>query len=631
MTATDDQRGLSQQQQFGIYRLDSLIGRGAVGEVYRAFDTAKKRAVALKVLAPQFAADAEFQARFRRESELAAMLTNPHIVPIHDFGEIENRLFLDMRLIDGPDLSVLIKQDGAMPVARAVDLVGQVASALSAAHAHGLLHRDVKPSNVLTVPTEVGDGDFAYLTDFGVARSVGGRGATTITGKGATIGTLEYMAPERFESDDLDHRVDVYALGCVLYECLTGEKPYGVRGLTALAHAHVNGTIPRPSEKIAGIPRALDDVVATAMAKSPDDRYATMGSFATACQNAITSGTSERDRERVSVPEPRPPAGGEKVPSAGQDAVPTPPAQDQSSDGHRGGDAQAPTYVPTRERDDRVRFDPPPGPGQQQHQQQYGQGPYWHGEFGQNPFGQGQGQFGQGPYVPPGQWPPGGGQQAGGGYPPWGPNTGQQPAQRRRSPWVWVAVAAVALLVLGGIGTAIAVAGAAGSSTPTTVASPPPSTTPPSTPSTAPTSSYYSGAPSSQGYTVQSMFGTGNGTCSTAGLRANEIDGLFCDSGGAIDRVFVQYSTSADLYVAGLRDAYVSPGESLSYVSQSPCHYDYRGLVSTDGGFFEEYIRVYRNSPFSEVWQAKQGSATWEQLIAAPNTTVANSAVLCGG
>ncbi|MDL5158946.1 serine/threonine-protein kinase [Actinomycetospora termitidis] len=304
MTTTSGASGVG--AQLGQYRLESLVGRGAVGEVFRARDLRRNRTVALKLLAPQYAQDTEFAARFRRECQLVAELTNPHIVPIHDYGEIAGRLYMDMRLVDGPHLGELVSQHGRLSPALAVDLLGQVASALAAAHAKGLVHRDVKPSNVLTVPTEVGDGHFAALSDFGVARSVGGTGATTITGTGSTMGTLEYMAPERFRSDSLDHRVDIYALGCVLHECLTGQRPYPVHGLKAIMEAHESAPVPRPSDVVPGIPAALDQVVATAMAKDPDERYATAGQFANACRAALAGGAG--------TPPPPPPPPADPIP-----------------------------------------------------------------------------------------------------------------------------------------------------------------------------------------------------------------------------------------------------------------------------------------------------------------------------
>ncbi|HET9255197.1 MAG TPA: serine/threonine-protein kinase, partial [Pseudonocardiaceae bacterium] len=215
---------------FGPYRLEELIGKGGMGEVYRAFDTKRNRAVALKRMPAAMGADPEYVARFRREAAIAARLGSPHIVPIHDYGEIGGRLFIDMRLVSGTDLAKLLASSGPLDPGRAVGIIEQVASALDDAHAEGLAHRDVKPSNVLLTGN-----DFAYLADFGVARAVSGGTALTVTG--ATVGTLAYMAPERFQDQPGDHLADVYALGCVLYEALTGSPPFGGQGLAALMYA----------------------------------------------------------------------------------------------------------------------------------------------------------------------------------------------------------------------------------------------------------------------------------------------------------------------------------------------------------------------------------------------------------
>jgi serine/threonine-protein kinase len=185
---------------FGRYRLVELLGRGGMGEVWRAYDTTIDRVVALKVLPTNFADDQFFQERFRREAKAAAGLDEPHIVPIYDFGEIDGRLYVTMRLIKGRDLQDLLHH-GRLPPAQAVSIVEQIASALHAAHQVGLVHRDVKPSNIL-----VTDADFAYLIDFGIARAAG---QTGLTSTGSTIGTWAYMAPERFTKGDLDPRSDV--------------------------------------------------------------------------------------------------------------------------------------------------------------------------------------------------------------------------------------------------------------------------------------------------------------------------------------------------------------------------------------------------------------------------------------
>ena len=194
---------------FGQYRLIELLGRGGMGEVWRAYDTVTDRVVALKVLPANFAEDSVFQQRFRREAHAAAQLNEPHVVPIHTYGEIDGRLFVDMRLIEGRDLQTVLT-DGPLSPDRAVQIVEQVAQALYAAHAVGLVHRDVKPSNIL-----VDDNDFAYLIDFGIARAAG---ETGLTNTGATIGTWSYMAPERFQRRHGRRARRHLCLGCVLYD-----------------------------------------------------------------------------------------------------------------------------------------------------------------------------------------------------------------------------------------------------------------------------------------------------------------------------------------------------------------------------------------------------------------------------
>lgn len=253
-----------------------------MGEVYRAFDTAKRRTIALKRLPRELASDASFQARFRRESELAARLGDPHVIPIHDYGEIDSQLFIDMRLVRGTDLAGVLADQGPLAPERAVHLVSQIAEALDAAHADGLIHRDVKPSNVLLAG--VGH-DFVYLVDFGIARMMDGSG-TALTTAGSAVGTLAYMAPERFDSSG-DHRVDIYALACLLHETLTGQQPFSGDSLPALLNAHLNVAPPRPSALRADIPAALDEVVARGMAKDPRARFQRAGDLATAARASL--------------------------------------------------------------------------------------------------------------------------------------------------------------------------------------------------------------------------------------------------------------------------------------------------------------------------------------------------------
>ena len=281
-------------RQFGHYELESLVGVGGMGEVWRANDTRRDRIVALKLLPEALGNDPDFINRFRRESHVAARLREPHVIPIHDYGEIDGRLFIDMRLVDGRDLGEMLR-DGPLAPGRAIALLSQVAEALEAAHADDLVHRDIKPSNVL-----VTDNDFVYVVDFGIARSIGStRSSLTVTG--ATVGTLDYMAPERFANQPLDGRVDVYSLACVLAECLTATRPFPGEDLASLLYAHLYTDPPRPSEMVPGVPVALDEVVQRGMAKRPDDRFDSPGELIRAAKAALQA-------PAVDVPAPRAPA-----------------------------------------------------------------------------------------------------------------------------------------------------------------------------------------------------------------------------------------------------------------------------------------------------------------------------------
>jgi serine/threonine kinase PknH len=271
---------------FGPYTIESLLGRGGMGEVYRAFDTETDREVALKVLPAHLADDPEYTERFRRECRAAAKLRDPHVVPIHRFGEIDGRLYLDMRLVSGNDLGSRLAERGPLAPAVAVSVVGQIASALDAAHAEGMIHRDVKPSNILLTGPD--DELFAYLFDFGIASSSGmSDGGEQLTRSGTVPGSVAYLAPERFHGVPADRRVDVYALACVLYQSLTGRAPFA-GDLPTLMHAHLHQ--PAPLIHRADVPAGLDDVVARGMAKDPNHRYATAGELAAAARTAVGTG-----------------------------------------------------------------------------------------------------------------------------------------------------------------------------------------------------------------------------------------------------------------------------------------------------------------------------------------------------
>jgi serine/threonine-protein kinase len=271
---------------FGRYQLIELLGRGGMGEVWRARDTAIERIVALKMLLPVYATDPEYEKRFRREAHAAARLDDPHIVPIYDIGEIDGRLYLTMRLINGTDLQTLLTH-GPLEPQRAVAITNQIASALHHAHQNGLVHRDVKPSNILL--TDTATGDFAYLIDFGIARATTD---TALTNTHTTIGTWAYMAPERFNSNQTTPSSDIYALACVLYQCLTGHPPYPGDTLEQIAVGHMVAPPPHPSDERPTIPTALDHVITTGLAKQPTDRYPTALDMAHAAQQAITTPTT---------------------------------------------------------------------------------------------------------------------------------------------------------------------------------------------------------------------------------------------------------------------------------------------------------------------------------------------------
>ncbi|WP_434086160.1 protein kinase domain-containing protein [Nocardia sputorum] len=305
--------------RFGPYELRSLLGKGGMGEVYEAYDTVKDRVVAVKLLSEELAKDPMYQLRFRRESQAAARLAEPHVIPIHDWGVIDGVLFIDMRLVRGVDLRTLLRGQGPLSPARAVGIIEQIASALDAAHASNLVHRDVKPANIL-----VTDADFAYLVDFGIAHTEGDSAVTLV---GMAVGSYIYMAPERFDVGPVTGRADVYSLACVLHECLTGATPFPSASMNVLIKAHMSDPPPRPSTQAAGIPVALDEVVNRGMAKDPADRFPTATALARAARAALAAAPATGPTLVVRAPDRSPrtgePAGAAVAPeSTGELSLP---------------------------------------------------------------------------------------------------------------------------------------------------------------------------------------------------------------------------------------------------------------------------------------------------------------------
>jgi hypothetical protein len=283
---------LSDGDEFAGYRIERKLGRGGMGILYLALEAGLDRRVALKLIAPEAAADEVFSRRFAEESRIAASIEHPNVVPIYAAGEDEGVPWIAMRYVAGSDLGRRLARGGRLEPGEAVGLIAQIGSGLDSIHAAGLVHRDVKPANVL-LSGEPG-AEHAYLTDFGVARNVATESGLTQTGR--FVGTLDYVAPEQISGGQVDARVDVYALGCLLFKVLTGEVPFARDGEAARLYAHLHDPPPAPSLYAPQVPMPLDDVVIRAMSKSPQDRHPSAGDFGRAAQAAL-SGSA------VSVPE----------------------------------------------------------------------------------------------------------------------------------------------------------------------------------------------------------------------------------------------------------------------------------------------------------------------------------------
>ena len=271
--------------EFAGYRLVSLLGHGGMSIVYRAEHIGLERTVALKLLSPQLSDDEDFRERFQRESKVAASLEHPNIIPIYEAGGENGVFYIAMRYVDGADLKTRLKQSGQLEAHQIVSFVAQVAAALEAAHARGLIHRDVKPANILIAPGAGVEGsDHVYLSDFGVAKNTAAAG---LTKTGLFVGTAEYASPEQIEGKELDGRADIYSLGCVAYEALTGAPTYEKESEVAMMYAHLLEPPPKLSERRPDLGTAADEVIAKAVAKSRDDRYARPSEFALALRQAV--------------------------------------------------------------------------------------------------------------------------------------------------------------------------------------------------------------------------------------------------------------------------------------------------------------------------------------------------------
>jgi serine/threonine-protein kinase len=271
------------------YRIESLLGRGGMSVVYLATDLSLERKVALKLMAPELAEQTGFRERFIRESRLAASIDHPNVIPVYEAGEADGVLFIAMRYVPGTDLRTVIEAEGALDPGRAVPILTQVAAALDAAHVEGLVHRDVKPANVLlTTRRDPDAAEHVYLSDFGVTKRRLSAGGLTATGQ--LVGTVDYVAPEQIEGQEVDGRADVYSLGCMAFECLTGRRPFEADTEVAVLWAHVQKPPPSAAEVRPELPPAVDGVLAGAMAKSPTDRPKTAGAFAAGLGAALRPG-----------------------------------------------------------------------------------------------------------------------------------------------------------------------------------------------------------------------------------------------------------------------------------------------------------------------------------------------------
>jgi serine/threonine protein kinase len=273
------------------YRLRGVLGRGGMSVVFEAENPRLGSTVALKVLAPELATDDVFRARFLKESRTAASLNHPNVIPIYDMGAHEDLLYIAMRYVAGADLRAVLKAQQRISPAQALLLVGQTGRALDAAHRRGLVHRDVKPGNILIEHASDDEPDHVYLTDFGITKHSNSKSGLTATGE--FMGTIDYIAPEQIKGKDVDGRADIYSLGCVLYETLTGRVPFMKDLDAAVIWAHVEEMPTEPSAIQRDLPRGIDDVIGRALAKDPSERYATCRELVDAAQATLLGTTPD--------------------------------------------------------------------------------------------------------------------------------------------------------------------------------------------------------------------------------------------------------------------------------------------------------------------------------------------------
>ena len=304
------------------FRIDAVLGQGGMSRVYRATQLDLQRRVALKVMAPELAADPQYRARFLREARTAAGVDHPNVLPVYQAGEADEQLWMAMRYVDGGDLRQLLER-GIPDRERCIALLKQVAAGLDAAHRAGLVHRDVKPENVLLTSGSGSEpAGHVYLADFGLTKSVAGK--SDITGKHEFVGTVAYAAPEQVENRALDHRVDIYALGCILYECFAGEPPFSTDSSLAALYAHLEREPPKLTAIRPDLPVAMNEVVARAMAKEPGARFPTATQLINAAEAALASLSRPAVAQAPTMSMPLPGAPTSPAPPQPVPAPPTP-------------------------------------------------------------------------------------------------------------------------------------------------------------------------------------------------------------------------------------------------------------------------------------------------------------------